>query len=93
MRPIRSSGTIPAARKKTLWTENGKGEQILLFHAYDENHEADFIASSIQKMKAEYNCDYSSFAVLYRTNAQSRAIEAAMRVYHTGKSNRQPWFL
>lgn len=71
-----------AGRKdKTLWTENGKGDPILLFHAYDENHEADFIASTIQKMREEYGCNYSSFAVLYRTNAQSRAIEAAMRVY------------
>lgn len=68
-------------KDKTLWTENGRGERVLLYHAYDENHEADFIASAIRRIKDESGCEYGDFAVLYRTNAQSRAIEAAMRTH------------
>lgn len=67
-------------KSKTLWTENEKGSKITLFHAYDENHEANYIATTIGAMVRDKGLDYKNFAVLYRTNAQSRAIENAMRM-------------
>ena len=66
-------------KSKTLWTENGTGQKIKICCAYDEGHEADTIAAAIQKMHIQDGIPYNEFAVLYRTNAQSRAIEAAMR--------------
>ncbi len=53
-----------------LWTENNAGESLVLFEARNEQDEAKYIIS-------ELSDDYSRFAVLYRTNAQSRAIEEA----------------
>ncbi len=67
-------------KSKTLWTDNGSGEKITLFNAYDESHEAGYIASAIAESVYEKGLSYKQFAVLYRTNAQSRAIENAMRL-------------
>lgn len=62
---------------KTLWTENPKGEKIELHTADDERDEARFIAKTIMDGVAGGR-KYSDFAVLYRTNAQSNAVEQAL---------------
>jgi DNA helicase-2/ATP-dependent DNA helicase PcrA len=58
---------------KTLYSQKGEGEKILYFEAQDEADEANYIAQKIKNTSLNYN----QFAVLYRTNAQSRAIEEA----------------
>ncbi|OGO87083.1 MAG: ATP-dependent DNA helicase PcrA [Clostridiales bacterium GWE2_32_10] len=62
-------------KEKNLWTQNEEGEQICIYNAYDDRDESMFIASTIVKEVESGNEDYNSFAVLYRTNAQSRVIE------------------
>jgi len=65
-------------RDKELWTDREDGKQLKLYEGQDENHEAWFIASEIEAgMKKGRR--YSDFAVLYRTNAQSRALEKTMK--------------
>lgn len=64
-------------KPKRLWTENEEGESITLFEAGTEQEEALFIGEMIQKGRKK-NRSYSDFAVLYRTNAQSRVIEEMM---------------
>ena len=59
-----------------LWTQNQKGEDISLFEAINEQKEAEFIVDTIEAIKyPNPRLKYFDFAVLYRTNAQSRAIE------------------
>lgn len=59
-----------------LWTENPKGEDISLYEARSEHDEGEFIINRILELKSKNpSLSYSDFAVLYRTNAQSRAIE------------------
>ena len=59
-----------------LWTEKEKGENIILYEARNEHNEAEFIINEVMNIKYENkNLKFSDFAVLYRTNAQSRAIE------------------
>lgn len=60
--------------EKVLYSQKGDGEKITLYEAEDEADEATYIASTIKSTSDNYN----QFAVLYRTNAQSRAIEEAM---------------
>ena len=62
--------------EKTLWTDNVEGQPISVYQAIDEVDEAQFIAREITRLHREYK--WSDMAVLYRTNAQSRAIEAAL---------------
>lgn len=62
---------------KTLWTENPNGDKITLYTAYDERDEAKYIADSILK-GVENGRKFSDYAVLYRMNAQSNAIEYAL---------------
>jgi len=62
-------------KSKKLWTDNKDGEIIQYYRANNEYDESSFIASTIEKLNDEENRLYSQFAVLYRTNAQSRAIE------------------
>lgn len=62
-------------RKKNLWTENGAGEPISYYRAQNENDEAHFVVSKINEEIKEHHLNYNDFAVLYRTNAQSRTIE------------------
>ena len=57
-----------------LWTKNGGGEKVEIYEAGDEGEEANFIVTSVQRSASSY----SDFAVLYRTNAQSRVIEEAL---------------
>lgn len=62
-----------------LWTENKKGEDIAIYEALNEEKEAQFIIDQIEKIKYQRpDLKYSDFAVLYRTNAQSRSIEEAL---------------
>jgi len=60
-------------KEKNLWTDNPKGEPATYFTAIDGRCEALFIAEEIKKLSDKYK--YNEFAVLYRTNAQSRIIE------------------
>ena len=62
---------------KTLWTENGKGDKIGYYRAQSDRDEAYFVIRQIEKMMREQNYHYGDFAILYRTNAQSRSIEEA----------------
>ncbi len=61
-------------KDKALWTENGRGEKIRLYNAETERDEGAFIAKEISEARMR-GANYSDFAVLYRTNAQSRVIE------------------
>lgn len=65
-------------RPKKLWTQNADGEQIVYYRANDERDEAVFVASTISNMCLELGKSFKDFAVLYRTNAQSRTIEEAL---------------
>jgi len=60
---------------KKLWTENDEGDKIKYYTAKNEYDEGQYIVDSIDKMIRENNLKYSDFAVLFRTNAQARAIE------------------
>jgi DNA helicase-2/ATP-dependent DNA helicase PcrA len=62
---------------KELWTEADAGAGITLFEAYDEGEEAAYVVRRIEQMCARGR-DYRDFAVMYRTNAQSRALEDAL---------------
>lgn len=65
--------------EKQLWTENGEGEKIKLVRTMTDNDEGKFIADSIQEQKLRNHYFNKEFAILYRTNAQSRAFEEALR--------------
>lgn len=65
-------------RPKNLWTQNQEGEKIRYYRANDEQDEAVFIAKSIEEWHRTKNKPFKDFAVLYRTNAQSRTIEEAL---------------
>jgi DNA helicase II / ATP-dependent DNA helicase PcrA len=70
-----NKGQIP----KDLWTENSKGEQIRLVRTMTDNEEGKFVADTIQEQKLRNHFYNRDFAVLYRTNAQSRAFEESLR--------------
>ncbi|MGO3023988.1 MAG: UvrD-helicase domain-containing protein [Brevibacterium sp.] len=65
-------------REKKLWTSEGSGEQIVGWVAENEQGEARFIVDRIDDLIDEEKYTYGDFAVFYRTNAQSRAIEDAL---------------
>jgi len=60
---------------KTLWTQNNDGEQLTLIRCADEKDEAFQLAKYIKKEISKKKLSYKDFAILYRTNAQSRAME------------------
>jgi len=62
---------------KQLWTSNGKGRRIRIYEAYNELEEAEYVAKEIQRLAAEGATQASDCAVMFRTNAQSRALEEA----------------
>jgi DNA helicase-2/ATP-dependent DNA helicase PcrA len=69
-----------AGRKgKRLWTENPAGEPVVVYQARDEQDEADFTVSVLRRLAAEQGASLDDFAVFYRTNAQSRVVEDALR--------------
>ena len=65
-------------KEKKLWTENDEGEQIVCYEAIDERDEAGFVGTKIEDWNAE-GVDFKDFAIFYRTNAQSRIFEEALR--------------
>ena len=64
---------------KTIWTNNDIGDKVILNKSLSDADEGRFISSNIFEMKSNFYLKNSSFAVLYRTNAQSRSIEDALR--------------
>ena len=86
----RSTGTIVGAAnsvidhnkeqiKKTIWTENEEGEPIHVHRAPSDNEEGSFVAHDIFENKMQKQMPNRSFAILYRTNAQSRSMEEGLR--------------
>nr|WP_249306300.1 DNA helicase PcrA [Lederbergia citrea] len=65
-------------RPKNLWTDNNDGQKIVYYRADGEQTEAQFVAGKIKEMTADSNRKLSDFAILYRTNAQSRVIEEVL---------------
>ena len=65
--------------EKEIWTDNGQGNRLRLIKASDERDEGNKVADSIQNERLANDLDYKDFAILYRTNVQSRAIEEALR--------------
>ena len=65
-------------KRKRLWSEKKEGELIKIQVAQDEIEESDFVADMIAKISREQNRSYKDFAILYRANAQSRSVEAAL---------------
>ncbi len=64
---------------KVVWTDNNDGEKIKLIKAETDSEEGKLVAQSIFENAMNYKAKYKDFAVLYRTNAQSRSIEEALR--------------
>lgn len=65
--------------QKDVWTDNVPGEKIILHKTVSDNDEGNFVARTIFEKQMNDRLDFSDFAILYRTNAQSRAIEDALR--------------
>ena len=65
--------------EKVLFTENSEGEKIKLVRTMTDNDEGKFVADSIQEQKLRNHYSNKDFAILYRTNAQSRAFEESLR--------------
>lgn len=65
--------------KKDVWTDNPEGKKIKVIKSLSDNEEGKQIASSIFENKQNYNLKNEDFAILYRTNAQSRSFEEALR--------------
>lgn len=70
-----NKGQIP----KNLWTENKEGDKIVLVRTMTDNDEGRFVADCIQEQKLRYHFYNKDFAILYRTNAQSRSFEESLR--------------
>jgi DNA helicase II / ATP-dependent DNA helicase PcrA len=68
--------------KKTLWTENAEGEKIRLLACRDDREEAQHIVRAIKNRMETHGYSYKDVAILYRTNAQSQALEDALRRDH-----------
>ena len=64
---------------KEVWTSNADGEKIKVFRATSDNDEGRFVANRIFEVRGHDQCQYKDFAILYRTNAQSRAFEESLR--------------
>jgi len=65
---------------KSLWTQREAGEKLTYFEALDETQEASLIGQMIRRLRLSAGWDYRDMAIFYRTNAQSRAIEDALRL-------------
>lgn len=70
-----NKGQIP----KNLWTDNATGEKIRLVRLMTDNDEGKFVADTIQEQRLRNHYNNRDFAILYRTNAQSRAFEESLR--------------
>ena len=65
--------------KKDVWTANAPGDKINVFQSHSDNEEGERVASDIFATKNNAHAKHQDFAILYRTNAQSRAMEEALR--------------
>ena len=65
--------------KKDVYSENAVGEKLQYKPAYSDKEEAVIVAKVIKRIKRQDNCEYHDFAILYRTNAQSRSFEEEFR--------------
>jgi len=70
-------GYNQTGHRKKLWTENEEGEKIHVHELHNEKAEGEFVAEEVRKMKDDGLVNYSDCAILYRMNAQSRALEEA----------------
>lgn len=69
-------------KEKKLWTDNNEGEDIWIYEAYNEREEGIHVVNQISKILTKYESpDYGDFAILYRTNAQSRVLEEVLLKY------------
>lgn len=79
-----ASGIISSNRqrkRKRLWTENEAGDKVIVFEAYNEQEEALFVVSEVERLAKQGIARLQDCAVMYRTNAQSRALEEAFIRY------------
>ncbi|MEA2683939.1 MAG: ATP-dependent helicase UvrD/PcrA [Chloroflexota bacterium] len=70
--------SVAERAEKKLWTSEGKGSKVLLGQVYDEQEEADTVASEVRRLTNQEGYSLADIAVLYRTNAQSRSLEETM---------------
>lgn len=64
---------------KDVFSKNAEGEKLILKQAYSDREEALIVCNDIQRIRSTDRCEYSDFAILYRTNSQSRSFEESMR--------------
>ena len=64
---------------KDVFSENAVGERLTLKPAYSDKEEAIIVCNDIKRIRRQEHCEYADFAILYRTNAQSRSFEEQMR--------------
>ena len=62
-------------KDQDLWTEKGKGDPIVVYEAYNEEQEASFVAQEVKRLSRSSGVRLGDIAIMYRTNAQSRAVE------------------
>jgi DNA helicase-2/ATP-dependent DNA helicase PcrA len=77
----RGKGSSKRQHRKKLWTENGEGQQVSLIEGYDQNDEARCVAAEIARLLGKGTRSPGDIAVMYRTNAQSRALEEAFMTH------------
>ena len=65
--------------EKTIWTNNEEGEKVIIKKCFSDNEEGKYVANNILETVKINKTKYNSFAILYRTNAQSRIIEESFR--------------
>lgn len=65
--------------KKAVFSENDKGELLHVYSTHSDIEESNVVVNNIKKLKRQDGCEYSDFAILYRTNAQSRSFEEKLR--------------
>ena len=65
--------------EKEIWTKNNEGEKIIVCKTLNDNEEGRIVANTIYQLYTKENVNFQKYAVLYRTNAQSRALEEALR--------------
>ena len=80
---VRAANSVIANNRdqipKEVWTQNSDGEKIKVFRATSDNDEGRFVAHKIFEVRGHDGCQYKDFAILYRTNAQSRSFEESLR--------------
>ena len=64
---------------KTVYSERGEGDPVALYQAYSDYEEVEIVANKISELRRKEGYDYSDYAILYRTNAQSRLFEETFR--------------